>query len=229
MTEWWGQKAQDTEGEKRESTPDGKEAGTHPRGKAVPQPSQVSRKCGGKSSSPSPTRPRKQDVHSVTLRCLPGVAPEPSQLQAVPLVSRAAAAWGAAVAKLRAGLIGPFPPQQGSLTSTPPTFRPPKPEESLPFPQSKQTPVPTPCQNEKGKGTRPVPHPPSSETQGRALPEPTPPLPAPCVGHGACCSLCSFCVFSVCYFLSGGVGRAEGGNGRGAWGPQAGVTEKAAC
>lgn len=55
---------------------------------------------------------------------------------------------------------------------------------------------------------------------GKGCRAPPPLLPTPHVGHGACCSLCSFCVFSVCYFLSGGVGRWEWGGGCG--GPKLG-------
>lgn len=54
---------------------------------------------------------------------------------------------------------------------------------------------------------------PTSPPGLREWPSWSPPcLPSPDVGHGACCSLCSFCVFSVCFFLSGGLGWAEDGN-----------------
>lgn len=152
------------------------------------------------------------------------MTPDPSQLQAVPPVSRAPRAWGPAVPKLRGGLIRPFPPQQGAS----PTLHPP---DSLPnqrnlclSPQASQTVFPHPAERRRERNmSSPPPATFRDSWKGRRAP---PPLPAPRVGHGACCSLCSFCVFSVCYFLSGGVGWAEVGMGRWAWGPQAGVNRE---
>lgn len=88
MTEKWGQEPQDLMRESvRDADPAGKEAGTQPKGdsqtRLLKRPGTVE---GGLVAAP--TRPRKQDVHSVTFRC-PPEAPRPSQLQAVPLVSRA--------------------------------------------------------------------------------------------------------------------------------------------
>lgn len=121
-------------------------------------------------------------------------------------------------------LPSPHPLPRG-LTYTPPISLPPKPDTSLPCPQSKQTPVPTPCLKE----TCPVPLPQPSQTQGRALLEPACPPPSPLPPCGPWCMLQSMqflCLFCLFFFSVGGLGWG-GGNREGGVGAPPAVTEKA--
>lgn len=98
---------------------------------------------------------------------------------------------------LGAGTIKPLPAQQSPHTL--PLLSPSKSREisASPVPPVKAA---EPRSHTLPKeGTLPAPGT-ASPTQGG--PSWVPPAP----GHGACCSLCSFCVFSVCCFLSGGGG-----------------------
>lgn len=151
-----------------------------------------------------PTRTGTQDVHSVTLRCLLEVSPDPSQLQAVPLEGRAPRACpGPGL-----GLIKPSHPQRGL------TYAPSQTREIPAFPQSKQTPVPTPCL--KGKGSCPVPCP-SLRDSGKGPSGARPPLPPP---RGPWCMLqsmqflCLFCLLFSQWGVGGGQ-RWEWGAGSG--------------